>query len=100
MQLKIPHFNKTPLPHHLETSLFTTHGDNINQPHDRTTTRIAFQNIRGIDRTEPAAELINVIQDYEIDIFGASETNCDWTPEFVYRTEAILQKTFGNTLLS
>lgn len=99
MQLKLTHLNN--LITDTDHSLLQQHGDDISNDPKSSTTRIAFQNIRGIDREpEPAVELIQTIQDFQIDIFGAAETNCDWTQEFNHRVGAILQKTFGNTLLT
>ena len=99
MQLNIKHFLNS--FHNADTSILHPHGDDITNLTSKHITRLGFQNIRGIDRyPEPATELIQTIKDYDIDIFGAAETNCDWTQDFKHAVHTILQKTFGNALLS
>ena len=100
MQLKISHlFNS--FQHDTDNHLLQPYGDDINADKPTHVTRFAFQNINGIDRDpEPAAEVIETLKEYDIDVFGTAETNCDWTPEFTHKVSAILEKTFGNSQIT
>lgn len=57
--------------------------------------RIAFQNIRGITRTEDVPSKIDAMHELGIDIMGMSETNCPWTPKTRVEYDLVMKEVFG-----
>ena len=97
MQLRLPQvFINDEANKHTDT-LLRSHGDDIHTTKHKGHTRAAFQNTNGIERGEqPAQEIIEVIREYSIDVFGAAETTCKWTEEFKHRVTAYIQRNLGN----
>jgi hypothetical protein len=102
MQLRIPKIHLPSQQSTLDNSLLKQHGDDM--PSTALSLGqiiLAFQNVRGIDRKDnPANEIFDTMKQYHISIFGAAETNCDYTEDLQHRIKAIAQKTFGNEVFS
>ena len=62
----------------------------------KSTTRIAFQNVNGLGlESDPASEIFDVMNEYNIDIFGCAETNINWSQLLRDKVTTALRLQFG-----
>ena len=70
-------------------------GGNIHQKNEAIT-RIAFQNINGLGPDQnSASEIFDVMEEYNIDIFGCAETNVNWSQSLRNKVTAAFRQQFG-----
>ena len=72
-----------------------THGDKLG-PKDSNSIRIYYQNIKGIQNREDIYEYMEAIKDYDVNIWGWSKTNINWTPKTIAAVKYMTTNIFDN----